>query len=259
MKLFFATIGLCLALSLPSIAHELDVLTLITEEYPPFNYTEDDLRQGIATDLLVEMFAVNGSLKSHADIASLPWARGYQIAKSAKNILLYSMTRTPERENDFQWVGPIIESEIALIGKKSANIHLDNIEQLKQSDLRIGVVLEDIGHQLLKSRGIDDKQIYPLSRGEQLVRMLIEGRVDLIAYGKLVACWTLNNLGENTDEYTPVYCLKRAPYYYALSLDVDEQLVKQLQAALDRLKNDQRIEKLTQEYLTKCPCEHPDP
>ena len=120
MKTILTTLLVLVAATI-SWATPLDKLILISEEYPPLNYTEDGLRRGIATDLLVEILAAAGSLKSHKDIASLPWARAYQLARRHDNILLFSVSRTRDREPLFHWVGPILQSEIVLIARKIAS------------------------------------------------------------------------------------------------------------------------------------------
>ena len=133
----------------------LDQLTLLSEEYPPLNYTDDGIREGIATDLRVEMLAASGSLKSHKDIASIPWARGYGIVRRKADTLLYSMTRTAAREQLFQWVGPILQSEIVLLARKDRQLTISSLAEIESKKLRIGVVLDDVGHQLLLEKGVD--------------------------------------------------------------------------------------------------------
>ena len=115
-KLFFTVIFLCMATSL--LAQTVDDLIFVTEEYPPFNFTADGKRQGIATDTLVEMLKLAGSNQTRADIAFLPWARAYNLAVNKQNVLLYSTTRTEAREKLFKWVGPILKSSLFSLPEK---------------------------------------------------------------------------------------------------------------------------------------------
>jgi polar amino acid transport system substrate-binding protein len=52
------------------------------------------------------------------NITILPWARGYHLLKSRPNVVLFSTTRTKERENLFHWVGPLCTSRIGFYKKK---------------------------------------------------------------------------------------------------------------------------------------------
>jgi len=227
----------------------LDDLVLITEEYPPFNFSLDGVRQGIATDALIEMLAAAGSLKSHKDVASIPWARGYQIALRTPNVLLYSMTRTEAREKLFKWVGPIVPADIVLLEKKSRRLKISDLQQLNEPNMRIGVVLDDVGEQLLKEHQISDKHIFPLNKGIYLAKMLKEDRIDLAAYDQLVLFWQLKQLGENPKDYAPVYTLDESGYYYALSLGTSDRLVEKLQKELDRIKATGRLDAIIKSYL----------
>lgn len=249
MKRFLAACLLLTLFAVPVAARGLDDLTLISEEYPPFNFTQDGVRRGIATDVLIEILAAAGSLKSHKDVASLPWARGYRIALDNPNILLFSVTRTQAREKLFKWVGPVAEADIVLMGKKSRQLTISNLQQVKDRQLRIGVVLDDIGHQLLREQQVSDDQLFPLNKGIYLARMLKEDRIDLAAYGKLVMYWNLKQIGANPEDYTPVYTLEKSGYYYALSRDVDDRLVAKLQKELDRLKSNGRLAEIIKSYL----------
>ena len=248
MKTSFTALLILLTATISGAA-PVDKLILITEEYPPLNYTEDDLHRGIATDLLVEMLARTGSLKSHKDIASLPWARGYELALDRENVLLFSMTRTDARDELFQWVGPILPAEIVLLARKDAQIKLDNLQQLEEQQLNIGVVLADVGHQILKAQHVSKRRIYPSNQGVYLARMLAEKRVDLIAYDALVSRWNLRQLGFNPDDYETVYSLKKADYYYAFNQKTDAKIVARLQKEFDRLRQIGRVETITKEYL----------
>ncbi len=245
---------LCFILLLPvagsAAAQSIDDLIIITEEYPPLNFSEDGIRRGIATDLLVEMLGAGGSLKSHKDIASLSWARGFRILQHNNNILLYSMTRTAAREDQFKWVGPIIHSEIVLLARKDRQIRIDDLSQIGRQGYRVGVVLDDVGAQLLREQGVAKKNLFPSNKGVYLLETLNRGGFDLIGYDKLVSLWHLRSLGLNPDDFEPVYSLQSADYYFAFSRDTDDQVIATLQKELDRFKTNGRLQELTEKYLS---------
>jgi ABC-type amino acid transport substrate-binding protein len=240
---------LLLCLTSSASAQSIDDLIIITEEYPPLNFSEDGIRRGIATDLLVEMLGASGSLKSHKDIASLPWARGYRILQHNSNILLYSMTRTAERENQFKWVGPIISSEIVLLAHRQSKIKIDDLQQIYANGYRVGVVLADVGEQLLLEQGVPKKQLFPSNKGIYLVETMNRGGFDLIAYDKLVSLWHIRSLGLSPDDFEAVYSLQSADYYFAFSRDTGDLVIETLQRELDRLKANGRLQEIIEKYL----------
>jgi polar amino acid transport system substrate-binding protein len=227
----------------------LDALTLITEDYPPFNFERNGNRQGIAVDLLMEMLELTGSKKSRADIRVWPWARGYETALKEKDIVLFSTTRTEPRENLFKWVGPIMPSRIVLIARKKNGIRLASVEELGRSGYRIGVVREDVGEKLLdKVDGVRDKVVL-LNSGISVAKMLQANRVDLWAYDIQVAMWNLKELGYDPAEYEEVFTLAQThSYYFALSKKTDDKVVSMLQSALDQIKSRGRLNEIVARY-----------
>lgn len=246
-KLFFTLIILLLASRLP--AQDLDNLIIVTEEYPPFNFVKDDLRQGISTDVLVEMLKLAGAEKGREDIAFLPWARAYNLATHTRNVLLYSTTRTPAREELFKWVGPILKSEFVLFARKDAHLKLNSLAEINERKLQVGVVLEDVGEQILLERGVYRSRLYRYNHGAHMVDMLHKGRLDLIAYGQIATRWFFREQGYKPEEFEEVFDLQESDYYYALNRRTDDQIVEQLQTAFDQVKASGQLEAIVRRYL----------
>lgn len=245
----FALTFLFLAVSTALSAQTINDLAFITEEYPPFNYTEEKTMKGISVDTLDEMLKMAGSSKSRNDIGSLTWARGYSIAQNKKNTLFFSMARTEAREDLFKWVGPILQSEIVLIAKKGRNIQIDSIAEINKSDYRVGAVLKDVGELSLLELGVNKERIFRFFNGVYLLQMLYLDKIDLMAYGRTVTAWNIKNLGYNPDDYQIVYRLKSVDYYYALNKQTDDDIVAQLQYALDQIKESGEFDLILKHYL----------
>ena len=246
-KLFFTLLFLCLATSLP--AQNLDELIIVTEEYPPFNYTADGKRQGIATDILIEMLKVAGSKQAGTDIASLPWARAYNLALKKRNVLLYSTTHTPSRDKLFKWVGPILKSKFVLFARKDAQLKIDSIRDINARKLSVGVVLHDVGEQMLLEQGVNKGRLYPYNQGTHMVKMLHNKRIDLLAYGQIATRWFFKNQGYDPDDFEAVFFLQQSDYYFAVNKKTDDKIVSQLQTAFNQVKESGKLEEIIRRYL----------
>lgn len=244
---------LLLSISCGLSAQTVNDLVPITEEYPPYNYTEGETIKGIAVDALVEMFKSVGSEKTRRDIGSLTWARGYSIAQQKENTLFFSMARTESREQLFKWVGPIIQSEIVLLAKKDRNFKIESIEEINKRGYRVGAVLKDVGEQTLHELGVDKDSIYRFFNGIYLLQMLYFDKIDMLAYEKAVTAWHIENLGYAGDDYEVIYTLKKVDYYYALHKETDDAIVSKLQTALDRLKESGEFDIILNRYLSTAP------
>ncbi|WP_372871554.1 substrate-binding periplasmic protein [Shewanella sp.] len=218
-----------------SAAEQLSELHVMTEEYPPFNFTRNGQLQGLAVDLLLKASAQSGSSIKSADIRVFPWTRAYTLALHGKNNVLFSTTRTPEREQLFHWVGPISPIRLVLIARKESGIRIEQASQLPS--YRIGVVRDDIGEVTLTSMGLEDK-LQSNASTDLLLKMMTRGRIDLWAYEETVARWLIKEAGMNFDDFEVVYVLKEAELYYAFSRDVSDSIIKRLQQSIDDIKTE---------------------
>ena len=241
---------LLFALLIPFNAHaaSVDDISIYTEVYPPMNYKEGEKVKGFSTEILVAMLKELGASKGINDIRVIPWTRGYHIVNNKRNTLLFSMTRTPQREDKFKWVGPIIQTEVSLIAKKSANIRIDDDKQLDR--YRIGIVENDVGHLLLKELGVADDNLVRANSGENFPKMLAAGRIQMCAYDKNVAFWFIKNSeGIDLADFEVVKPLKQSGMYYALNRGTDDAIVARLQGALDALRERGLVDEIVQRYV----------
>ncbi|WP_245904627.1 substrate-binding periplasmic protein [Billgrantia lactosivorans] len=214
----------------------LEELTFITEEYPPYNYRQNDRLEGISVELLERIFAETDTTLSREDVLYYPWARGYDTALSEPGTVLFSTTRTEQRESLFQWVGPIATDRVTLIARRDSDIRLSDIEDVIAGDYRIAVIREDIGAQRLQEAGVPESQVQAAISNVSALRMLERGRVDLWAYGEDVAFWLMQEEGLPTTDFVPALTISESDLYYALHRDTDRRLVDRMQAALERLR-----------------------
>lgn len=223
------------------------VLLGVTENLPPLNYLDDTGVQGFSVDLLRLMAAGAGI---RLELQVLPWQRAMQVAETNARSVLFSLTRTPEREAQFQWVGPIAQRRILLYKLASrSDLVLTQLADLGTS--RIGVVRDSAADKQLQASGL--KPGTQLEQGlddATNVRKLLAGRMEYVALLDWAAAWNLRQLQLPYGTLQPVLeqDVTRS-YFYGLRPDADPALVRRLQAALDTLKRDGRYDKLRQRYF----------
>lgn len=100
-----------------------DSLRIVTEEWPPYNYTNDNGKVvGAATAKvrwILEQADIDYTLESY------PWARAIDLASSKKNVAIFSVYRTQVREPQFKWVCPLISPVPTFIFKLKARTDLN--------------------------------------------------------------------------------------------------------------------------------------
>ena len=247
MKRLF--IGLMLA-SLLRCAVNAQEISVVTEERPPYNYTENDKLIGIATEIVRATLAKAGV---NAEFHSYSWARAYQDALEEPNVLIYTIVRDPEREALFKWIGPLVPSVKIFLYKlkKRPEIVINALEDAKK--YKIGVTQTDAMHQYLLNQGFEaKKQLDIVTRDEQSLEKLFLERIDLLVEGELSLPLRTKALHLPFAEIEPAFLLAewKDVLYMALSLQTPDNLVARVKTAFDELKAAGAVDAIIGAYLT---------
>ncbi|QHF02667.1 transporter substrate-binding domain-containing protein [Pseudomonas asturiensis] len=232
---------LCLLLGEPARAERYQV---VTEEWAPYNYEENNQLTGMTTEIVRAIMAVTGD---EFNIVMLPSMRASHTLKSRPKTILYSMFRTPEREHLYKWVGPIAEESIYPYQLASAP-PITSLEQLlhaPQITTRHAGLLPD----MLQSLGFKnlDKSA---TESVQLYRMLLNGRTSIIIgdtdAGVVYRSRQLN-IAPGTLRQIPI-ALYRSSLYIAFSQDCDDAVVASWAKALETLRESGELERIQRKY-----------
>ncbi|MCH7342731.1 transporter substrate-binding domain-containing protein [Pelomonas sp. CA6] len=222
-------------------------LSGFTESLAPLNYEEHGQPRGFSVELL-EMVAEQAGLKLSVQV--LPWLRSVQMARGRPNSLLFSLTRTAEREDQYRWVGPI--SERRLLIYQMANQPALKLRSLDALGTRkLGVVRESAAARELQAAGLrPDRELELAQDDGSNLRKLLAGRMDLMLMLDWAAAWHLNRQGLSYNSLRVVMAHDVGKsYWYGLPPDTDPALVTRLQQALDQIRRNSRYERLRQRYF----------
>lgn len=237
--------GICLSLlsmaHLP--AHTAD-LTAYTEEWPPYNFTEERVGKGIATELLQEACAL---AQLHCEIHVVPWARAYKTAQNTANTLVYTAARKPSREKEFLWVGPIAPRTTWVYGNIPTDKQPRTLQELAQ--WRIGVVRDEAAYQDLLAAGIPTSALVVANSNAEVLRMLSSRMVDAMVDTEVGMQWSLRDAGPGASTVTRLLKLSdEGAYYYAVNPQTPTQTVQRLQEAVDKLRRNGRLQAVLRTY-----------
>lgn len=174
LTILFAIMGLEIS---PCYGNESEQvkLQIITEDFAPFNFRSKEGKiTGQSTEIVQEILS---RLNLKIDIHLMPWNDGYELALSEPDVVLYSTFRTTEREELFQWVGPIGSDEYVFYALNNSNLSINSLEDAKKISA-IGVVQDDARHQFLEKNNVTNLKLYPSDA--ECYRALKSGDVDLV-------------------------------------------------------------------------------
>ena len=227
-----------------------DEIRIVTEELPPYNMTLNGQLTGMSTEVVQ---AVLKEIGVQASIQSMPWARAYDIALNAENVLIYSITRTPQREPLFKWVGTVAPTRWHLYAKPGSQIQLNSLYDARQ--YQIATVKEDAGEQYLQSKGFTvGTNLQPSNKYIYNYEKLKSGRVDLWIANELNALYLVRQAGDDpTETLVPALSLPdlggNDGQNMAFSLNTPDALVERFRQGLQAIRRDGRYAAIAQKWL----------
>ncbi len=224
-----------------------DSLQVVTEEFPPFNYTEDGKITGCSTEVVEAIFKEAGI---QCNPISYPWARAYKMALKQKNVVIYSMVRSDVREKLFKWVGPISSSRGYTYKLKSrTRIQINKIEDAAK--YKLGLVREfAITQKLLsKSEFIKGKNVFLVTREEQLIKMLKHGHIELMVMAEPTLVHRTKQMSEDISIFEKAFLMDETFGYIGVNKQTSDETVNLLQSSLNKLKDNGTYERIYLKYF----------
>ena len=207
-------------------------LTLLTEENPPFNYTESGKLTGLATEIVLEMVRRTG-LPMKIDV--LHWNDAYRRAQAERETCLFATARLENRERLFAWIGPLANNFWGVYGRPEFSIPIRALDDLKA--WRIGGVISDAKVEYLRENAITNIKAVPEDRLNP-PRLLLPpedpNRVDLWITGVYAARDVARAAGVANVKL--VYVAREIPLYLACSPQTSATTLKALADAFEQVK-----------------------
>ncbi|WP_228893878.1 substrate-binding periplasmic protein [Pseudoduganella aquatica] len=218
-----------------------ETLFIAGEHSPPASWKEGELVTGRETDKVRELLARAG-VPYQIDI--LPWKRAYTMAQRQPNTCVYSTSRTPEREQQFKWIGPTDEAEWVFIGRTDHSFPLRTLEDARP--LRIGTYNGDARDEFLRARGFN---VEPVQNDASNPKKLLLGRIDLWAIGMRAGSNVLAQFPAiERGELAPLLSFHKVKVYLACNPALPDALADKMNAALDSMRRDGTFIRLERKY-----------
>ncbi|MGL4206339.1 MAG: substrate-binding periplasmic protein [Aeromonadaceae bacterium] len=216
-----------------------------TEQAPPFNYrnAKGDI-DGFSVQLLKLVMQELGA--PPPTIQLLPWDQAYYLLTQKPTAVLFSVSRTPNRDKQFKWACSISRSRIILLaksGKQGAMVELSQV-----GSKRVGAIKADVGEQLLLNHGFNEQQTVTTQSLHQVIHMLVAGRIPYAAVHEINARYELEKLGLEQQSYTPSLILATLDDCYAFNRAISDEVVQRFEQALRQLKQRPEFGQLQAEY-----------
>jgi len=214
------------------------VVTVVTENYPPYNYlSEDGTIAGAATTLVHKVMRSSGL---DYEIRLLPWPRAVRNTLAGDNTLIFSIARSPSRESDFNWLVPLAEDTYYLFGRTGDTRRI-TAEDARAGKYRVVCIFEDISCPLIRNYGIPDDCILEgidITRTDAM-KLVQTGRVDFYVAGTVNHRSNIERLGFHANTFGPKLSLETGMTLYLASgkkvrPEIQAAVVQGFEKLLDR-------------------------
>lgn len=220
-------LGACLVLATPARA-----LSIFTDEWPPLEFSGARGPSGLSVEVVKEILARR---KDPSPIKIVPWARGLRMAKTRPNVLLFSVSGTPERKRLFTLLGPIADYQTVFFSRSDRHQGVRTLDDARKVQ-RVGVYADTVFEDFLQMRGFSNIDIS--ADAETVARKLMHGRIDLWLDADLSAPWILSKTGHPPTELASRIVVDRTSVYLGFSRGTSAATIRAWHATLLAMQRD---------------------
>ena len=212
---------------------------IITVEEPPASFP---LAGGQLDGFVVDLVkALQHQLQDDSPIELMPEGRAMLTAQQQHNTLLFSFSRTAERETQFHWVLPVLRKRWQIYLPAKSRLLLRSLTDLRKLNA-IGVVRGDVREQYLIQQGLTN--LVAVNSHQQNLQMLQSGRVDAIAGDSLELAYQIRQNLVKSAAPKLALTLRSSDVYLIMPKDADAGLVKRWQHAAKTLQQSGELEQI---------------
>lgn len=161
------------------------------------------------------------------------------------------MTRDPEREDIFKWVGPISDNTKYLFRMKHReDIQVKSLQDA--TDYLVGAIRDGSMSHLLLANGFNEgKNLDLVADKATNTRRLFANRVGLVANTKLGMAYQAQIQGFNANDLAVAFAFPEGGgYYLAFSAQTSDKIMVRFRQALDKLKREGKLDEITAHYYS---------
>lgn len=229
-------IAFALALFLSSTANA-ETLKLLTEEYPPYNFSKDGVTGGASVEQAELMMKALGTPYS---LEVLPWARALSQTENQPWTCLFTTGHNDERDKRFKWVEPLLVDRMVMVRKTGSGVNPANVQEAKR--FTVGTQRGDFSANYLEKQ--DFPKVDLAADMETTVKKLLSGRIDLMMTSEK----TFEMMRDQGAALESALVLEGKFYGFACNLGLPDDVVKGMQVQLDKLIADGTQDRIFAKY-----------
>lgn len=224
-------------------------LDLYTQEFPPLQVQVENKPEGYVVKF-VEALVEHASKSVEMEIGAVhfvPWKRAIRTTQESDNVLFFSLSRTPNREEQFQWIGAVSPYEVAVY----RHIEGPSVVPASLTDLRNHSFAAQAGssfEEVIKDEGFGN--IIPVNYGKVAIKLLRAHRVDFAPLVTSSYYYRMEQYGFNPNEFIEVIRVDKLckDLWLVTGNNTSPLVVDALRESFAQLKNEGVLDQLIAHY-----------
>jgi polar amino acid transport system substrate-binding protein len=220
-------------------------LRVVSADLPPVAIDGKPERPGVLVELVEELLRRAGT---PAKVEFYPWARAMRMAQQGPRVLILPLTRTPEREAQYQWLLKLYVQHFVFINRAGQLPVADLAQALR---LRVAVLRASPATAQLQRRGFSSDQVLQAPSVEDMLRQLERGHVDAIYGGDVIIMDKVRVSGRDPAQFQIGMEPESGDVWLAAGGGVEDAERERLRAIHQSMLRDGSIERLFRAYGIK--------
>ena len=220
-------------------------IRILTENYPPLSFMDGDEASGFGSDVVN---AIQAELGTDFPIQLSSWDDAYATALSEENVVLFTMDKTPEREDYFHFIGPLGSNVASFYAHRNRMLVPIDAEVAK-SYKAIATTTNWFTEQHLMELGFEN--LVSSKDPIDTVKLLADQKADLGVFTDVTLPELCREAKVDPDTFTPVLELLSTDYYIAISKITNTKIVEKWQKAFDTIKANGELARLHSKWFDR--------
>ncbi|WP_305987908.1 ABC transporter substrate-binding protein [Roseibium sp. MMSF_3544] len=232
-------------------------IKIVTQSFAPLQWENNGTPDGYVADYMMAVFDRVGD-RFPVKVGSfefMPWKRAMLTASTEPDVMLFSVSRMPEREDRFHWLGEVSPYGQYLFQRRTKpEIVVESVEDLLDLELKIGVQDGGSTHAYLKKLGFEATgNLVPITDYRQGIRMLYLDRIDVLPLTGFLAQASSCKQGFDGSQLKPVVFIDdlAKPLWAVFSKETDPELAEVFREEMASLKETGYLDDLTKHHRAK--------
>lgn len=222
-------------------------LLLLTHDFPPYTFVQNEQFVGINTDIISKVLQEENIAFR---IESINWARAQRIVQNTPNTALLAAGRSKAREEKYAWIGPLVSSTsylFKLASRKDIAVRTEkDLELYRIVLVRKGVMVDTFEDMGLTA----PDNLLLISNASDRFKMIFQNRADLFLGSDITTPYNVRDAGYDLAAIEPVFKLEThgIANHLAVNKDFSPELIQRCNARIQKLWANGYIQQVIENY-----------